>query len=213
MQTLRKLTTLPGLRASTTLRATTTRAAATDARRSTSRPAQPATTTSATPLTLASHRDTSPTTPYALDERTRTLYRTQIYHGQSGPAAASGTRAIHYESMPASIAGVSPHLFGTEFKGNPTESEADVAADRCDYDPLPPGGHMYGVEYKGNPTESEADVAADRSAYDPLPMQMHHAIRMGAGGAAAKPTESEEDVVADREGVMDPIWGAGRHHH
>ncbi len=192
MQSFRRLTTMPGLRASTALRAITTRAGATGS---------------------ATHWDTSPTTPYALDERTRALYRTQIYHGQSGPPAASGARAIHYESMPASVAGVSQHLFGREYKGNPTESEADVAADRSDWDPLPPGGHMYGVEYKGNPTESEADVAADRSSYDPLPMQMHHAIRMGAGGAAAKPTESEEDVVADRGGVMDPIWGAGRHHH
>jgi hypothetical protein len=64
-------------------------------------------------------------------------------------------------------------MFGAEVKGNPTESEADVAADRSDEDPLPPGLHrvirMPAGEAGGKPTESEEDVKADREdGVDPL---------------------------------------------
>ncbi|KAI9744115.1 MAG: hypothetical protein M1818_002267 [Claussenomyces sp. TS43310] len=48
----------------------------------------------------------------------------------------------------------------------PTESEADVAADRSSEDPLHPAVDETAV--KINPTESEEDVAADRSTEDPL---------------------------------------------
>ncbi|KAK1752715.1 hypothetical protein QBC47DRAFT_405030 [Echria macrotheca] len=65
-------------------------------------------------------------------------------------------------------------VFGSEVKGNPTESEADVAADRCEDDPLPPVMHRTiqmpageAAAY-GRPTDSEERVAADRAAEDPL---------------------------------------------
>jgi hypothetical protein len=65
-------------------------------------------------------------------------------------------------------------MFGSEVKGNPTESEADVAADRSDVDPLPPELHhticLGAGEAAPRPTESEEDVAADRggAGEDPL---------------------------------------------
>jgi len=59
-----------------------------------------------------------------------------------------------------------------EVKGNPTESEADVAADRSDEDPLPPEMHhtirLPAGEAAAKPTDSEERVAADRSMVDPL---------------------------------------------
>ncbi|KAL1837769.1 hypothetical protein VTJ49DRAFT_3405 [Mycothermus thermophilus] len=73
--------------------------------------------------------------------------------------------------------------FGEEVKGNPTESEADVAADRSDLDPLPPGLHhtirMGPGEAGPLPTESEADVAADlgRAGEDPVPVGEHFTER------------------------------------
>jgi len=64
-----------------------------------------------------------------------------------------------------------------EVKGNPTESEADVAADRSDDDPLPPGLHhriaMPAGEAAGKPTPSEERVHADRSREDPLHKLVH----------------------------------------
>ncbi|KAM7182999.1 hypothetical protein V8F33_013871 [Rhypophila sp. PSN 637] len=52
-----------------------------------------------------------------------------------------------------------------EVKGNPTESEADVAADRSDDDPLPPEKHhtipMPAGDLAPKPTEAEEDVRAD----------------------------------------------------
>ncbi|KAK5652314.1 hypothetical protein OQA88_10664 [Cercophora sp. LCS_1] len=61
---------------------------------------------------------------------------------------------------------------GGVVKGDPTESEADVAADRCDEDPLPPGMHhtiaMPAGEAGEEQTDSEARVRADRSPDDPL---------------------------------------------
>ncbi|KAM7194635.1 hypothetical protein V8F20_007827 [Naviculisporaceae sp. PSN 640] len=52
-----------------------------------------------------------------------------------------------------------------EVKGNPTESEADVAADRNDDDPLPPEKHhtirMPAGSAGPRPTEAEEDVRAD----------------------------------------------------
>jgi len=60
-----------------------------------------------------------------------------------------------------------------EVKENPTESEADVAADRTDEDPLPPGLHhtipLPAGEAAPEPTPSEERVRADRSPEDPLP--------------------------------------------
>jgi hypothetical protein len=65
-----------------------------------------------------------------------------------------------------------------EVKGNPTESEADVAADRSDDDPLPPGLHhriaMPAGDAAGKPTPSEERVKADRSPEDPLPKHHPH---------------------------------------
>lgn len=60
-----------------------------------------------------------------------------------------------------------------EVKGNPTESEADVAADRSDEDPLPPEKHhtiqMPAGDLAPKPTEAEEFVKADRAKEDPLP--------------------------------------------
>jgi len=57
-------------------------------------------------------------------------------------------------------------------KGNPTESEADVQADRDVEDPLPMGMHhtipLPEGEAAPKRTESEEDVRADRSDEDPL---------------------------------------------
>ncbi|KAK0732004.1 hypothetical protein B0H67DRAFT_640316 [Lasiosphaeris hirsuta] len=60
-----------------------------------------------------------------------------------------------------------------EVKGNPTESEADVWADRTDDDPLPPELHhtiqLPAGDAVPGPTDSEQEVQADRSEEDPLP--------------------------------------------
>lgn len=97
----------------------------------------------------------------AVDERSRSFYSTQIYHGQPPGNTGAGTGVL-----------ISAQMFGAEVKGNPTESEADVAADRSDEDPLPPGMHhtirLPAGDAGGKPTESEEDVAADRSGVDPL---------------------------------------------
>jgi len=59
-----------------------------------------------------------------------------------------------------------------EVKGNPTESEADVWADRADEDPLPPEMQhtieLPAGEAGPKPTESEERVRADRAQEDPL---------------------------------------------
>ncbi|KAK0630348.1 hypothetical protein B0T17DRAFT_506821 [Bombardia bombarda] len=61
---------------------------------------------------------------------------------------------------------------GGEVKGNPTESEEDVAADRTEFDPLPPEKHktirMPAGEAAPKPTDSEERVKADREREDPL---------------------------------------------
>ncbi|GAB1309878.1 hypothetical protein MFIFM68171_00088 [Madurella fahalii] len=97
----------------------------------------------------------------AIDERTRSFYSTQIYHGQTPGGTGAGTGVL-----------ISAQMFGAEVKGNPTESEADVAADRSDDDPLPQGLHhtirLPAGDAGGKPTESEEDVAADCGAVDPL---------------------------------------------
>ncbi|KAK4154692.1 hypothetical protein C8A00DRAFT_14190 [Chaetomidium leptoderma] len=125
------------------------------------------------------HRDTTDRNPRSLsiDERSRAFYSTQIYHGQACP---SHRRGMHSDTAagPQTGAGtgvvISAQMFGTEVKGNPTESEADVAADRSDLDPLPPGKHhtiRLGPGEAGSvPTESEADVAADRGGADLDPL-------------------------------------------
>lgn len=65
-----------------------------------------------------------------------------------------------------------PLPYHGEVKKNPTESEADVAADRSDEDPLPPEKHriieMPAGEAAGRPTDSEERVQADRAQQDPL---------------------------------------------
>jgi hypothetical protein len=91
----------------------------------------------------------------------------------------------------------------TAVKENPSESEADVAADRSSVDPLHPEapGEVDETAVKENPSESEADVAADRSTVDPL----HRTTPQGVDETATKgnPSESEADVAADRS-TVDP---------
>lgn len=133
------------------------------------------------------------------DHRARaSSHSTQIYHGQARPSDRRGIHSVgqdrvtvpppppsppgHHASGggagPATGSGtgvlVSAQMFGTEVKGNPTESEADVAADRSDYDPLPPGLHhtirLGAGDAAPLPTESEADVVADRGGADADPL-------------------------------------------
>lgn len=72
-------------------------------------------------------------------------------------------------------------VYGREVKVNPSESEADVAADRGEIDPLPMAMHRTisldagEVEVFMQPTDSEAAVHADRDGEDPLK-------RAGRGG-------------------------------
>ncbi|KAL2192654.1 hypothetical protein P885DRAFT_72848 [Corynascus similis CBS 632.67] len=123
-----------------------------------------------------------------IDDRTRACYSTQIYHGQARP---SNRRGIHHSAWaaapqvqpnvgagPATGAGtgvpIAAQMFGAEVKGNPTESEADVAADRSEDDPLPAQFHRTIRLGAGGAapsrTESEEDVVADRGrgGDDPL---------------------------------------------
>ncbi|EAQ93824.1 predicted protein [Chaetomium globosum CBS 148.51] len=139
---------------------------------------------------------TRPDDPQHRDHHTRASSNsTQIYHGQARPSHRRGIHSVGQDrvtttptppghiapnpspypnSGPATGAGtgvfVSAQMFGTEVKGNPTESEADVAADRSDLDPLPPGLHhtirLGAGDAAPLPTESEADVVADRGAAD-----------------------------------------------
>jgi len=129
------------------------------------------------------------------DHRTRAAFHsTQIYHGQARPSNRCGihssstvqgsTAPLHTGTGtgpgpgPATGAGtgvlISAQMFGTEVKGNPTESEADVAADRSDDDPLPPHLHrtirLGAGDAAPRMTESEEDVVADRGTggEDPL---------------------------------------------
>jgi hypothetical protein len=91
----------------------------------------------------------------------------------------------------------------TAVKGNPSESEAEVAADRSSADPLHPeqSAEVDETAVKGNPSESEADVAADRSTVDPLHRDMPHDVDETA--AKGNPSESEANVAADRS-TVDP---------
>jgi hypothetical protein len=91
----------------------------------------------------------------------------------------------------------------TAVKGNPSESEAEVAADRSSVDPLQPeqSAEVDETAVKGNPSESEADVAADRSTVDPLHREMPHGVDETA--AKGNPSESEANVAADRS-TVDP---------
>ncbi|KAL2133001.1 hypothetical protein VTI74DRAFT_3039 [Chaetomium olivicolor] len=171
MYTLRRITTT--LHRATAIRTLTTRATTIDtlrAHRKTS-PHQPSPSVT---FPLESHWEISEHTPWSIDEGSRAFYTTQIYHGQNAP----DTLRDHLGPGPATGAGtgvyVSAQMFGTEVKGNPTESEADVAADRSDEDPLPQELHhtiRLGPGDRGpQPTESEEDVCADRggSGVDPL---------------------------------------------
>jgi len=101
-------------------------------------------------------------------------------------------------SLDKVIQSLAPTIDETAVKENPSESEADVAADRSTVDPLHRDEPVDGDEtaVKGNPSESEADVAADRSTVDPL----HPGEPVGVDETATNgnPTESEADVAADR---------------
>ena len=177
----RVTTTLPR---ATALRRIATRASAIDTlrarRRTPSQTDQPTTTADPTSSQgvyggeWSSHWESSSHMAWSVDERARSFYSTQIYQGQGqtrntstiasgGPLTGLGTGVS-----------IAAQMFGSEVKGNPTESEADVAADRSDEDPLPPEMHhtirLGAGEAGERPTESEEDVAADlgRWGADPL---------------------------------------------
>lgn len=65
-------------------------------------------------------------------------------------------------------------VFGSEVKVNPSQSEANVAADRGEIDPLPMGMHNTILLEAGeaarwsHPTDSEEAVHAERCMNDPL---------------------------------------------
>ncbi|KAK4096995.1 hypothetical protein N658DRAFT_527388 [Parathielavia hyrcaniae] len=117
--------------------------------------------------------------PYA-QGLTRSVYSTQIYHGQACPPTRRG---LHMEHV------TNPGLGPATGLGTGVNISAQ----------------MFGFEIRPNATESEAYVVADRSEVDPLPPELHHTIRLGAGEAAPRPTESEEDVLADRGSWEDPL--------
>jgi hypothetical protein len=80
----------------------------------------------------------------------------------------------------------------TAVKENPSESEADVAADRSTVDPLHPHSPVEDEDetaVKGNPSESEEDVAADRSPVDPL-----HKVKPQSHKSASVKSVSGSDV-------------------
>ncbi|KAK3392722.1 hypothetical protein B0H63DRAFT_433 [Podospora didyma] len=93
----------------------------------------------------------------SIDERTARTYRAPSASSTSASGTANGTM----------------HAVTGEVKGNPTESEADVWADRIDDDPLPPEKHktirLPAGDLAPKPTDAEAGVRADRSEEDPLP--------------------------------------------
>lgn len=94
----------------------------------------------------------------------------------------------------------------TAVKKAPTESEADVAADRSTVDPLNPDMEPEvedETSVKKAPTESEADVAADRSRVDPLPRGSQKPSNSETA-EKEKSTASEKDVDADKTGD-DPL--------
>ncbi|KAK4202964.1 hypothetical protein QBC40DRAFT_34568 [Triangularia verruculosa] len=103
------------------------------------------------------NRHFPPSAASPIDERARSFYSTVIYHGQ--------TPNSDYEFDESQV-------FGREVKVNPTQSEANVAADRGDIDPLPQGMHhtilMGPGDAGGRPTEAEEDVHADLYMDDPL---------------------------------------------
>ncbi|KAK4161112.1 hypothetical protein QBC43DRAFT_337506 [Cladorrhinum sp. PSN259] len=94
-----------------------------------------------------------------VDERSRSFYSTVIYHGQ--------TPGSDYEFE-------DDQVYGSEVKVNPTQSEANVAADRGERDPLPMGMHHTilldegGAHEYTKPTDSEERVHADLYMEDPL---------------------------------------------
>ncbi|KAL2256389.1 hypothetical protein VTK26DRAFT_1748 [Humicola hyalothermophila] len=160
------------------------------------------------------HWESSSHNPFTADDRACSFYSTQIYHGQRPsatsspaststlPAARNGPKPPPNRSIttvtpgPATGAGtgvpIAAQMFGNDIKANPTESEADVAADRCGVDPLPAQFHHHTVD-RGpgdaatpRPTESEEDVSADRGLAGEDPLAGMRGARSREGGGAEK---------------------------
>jgi len=98
--------------------------------------------------------------------------------------------------------------FGAEIKGNPTESEADVAADRSDLDPLP---DYVRRQMKKAMREGGGEAGFPPAAPTPTPEEFGSTTSwesadqwFGEGVVKGNPTTSEADVAADRSGV-DPL--------
>ena len=87
-------------------------------------------------------------------------FHTVVYHGD-----APNSPEFKFDEQ---------QVFGREVKVNPSQSEANVAADRGEIDPLPMGMHHTILLDAGetvqwtSPTESEADLRADRYMDDPM---------------------------------------------
>ncbi|KAJ9129680.1 hypothetical protein NKR19_g10243 [Coniochaeta hoffmannii] len=103
--------------------------------------------------------------------------RGSIICPQSHPRAIVlpySTVTYHSQKPPKDYKLDASQVFGSEVKVNPSESEADVAADRGEIDPLPMGKHNTILVDAGEasvyskPTDSEEAVHADREKDDPL---------------------------------------------
>ncbi|OIW25605.1 hypothetical protein CONLIGDRAFT_684151 [Coniochaeta ligniaria NRRL 30616] len=132
---------------------------------------------------------------------TRSAYSTVIYQGQN---PASKERKID-----------DTQVYGSEVKLNPSESEADVAADRGEMDPLRKETRdtilivdAVKVHKCERPTDSQQAVHADR--YMPDPLKEKH-VRIVLEGDECHPTASEEAVHADRY-MPDPLKGKDLKH-
>lgn len=104
----------------------------------------------------------------------RSAYSTVVYHGQRPASKEPQQSQQQQQQQPLKIDADPEHVFGSEVKLNPSESEADVAADRGEIDPLPMGMHRTILVDAGEtavytrPTDSEEVVRADRDPENPL---------------------------------------------
>lgn len=126
---------------------------------------------SVTRLLAASRVAGIPSSPSRAAFCARSAYSTGVYHGQR-PGSKEPSQS--QPQQPPKVDADPEHVFGSEVKLNPSESEADVAADRGEIDPLPMGMHRTILVDAGEtavytrPTDSEEVVRADRDPENPL---------------------------------------------
>jgi hypothetical protein len=112
------------------------------------------------PVRVTTHPSQSRRLAHVIEKRNLLPFTTVIYHGQ-----APSSPDYKFEAQ---------QVFGSEVKTNPSQSEANVAADRGEIDPLPMGMHHTILLEVGEasvymqPTDSEDAVHADRYMDDPM---------------------------------------------